>query len=173
MDIKMIYLFYQPSDYNIFSYETLLNYTELTHLWLFCGIDKNYMIKDKTFYSFISKLNLLDNLNTLFLIGYIVEDFEMIKKNYETKISHVLLNNLPIGLENLYFEINYPASNIDEISFNCPITLKNLEISLSRCWENEYEQHKNRINVSKLPFGTNVKFHLNTDISLIKDPTRI
>ena len=173
-DIKMLYVYYEPSDYNIFSYELLLNYTNLTHLWLYSNVDKNISMKDNTFYNFISKINLLNNLNTLNLIGYIVENFIISQwERCENGLinTKVLLNNLPNGIENLCFEINLPAENINEIHFNIPLTLKNLIISFTRCWTNEYDIHKNRIKVSKLPFNINCIYSLNYEISnsLIRD----
>ena len=88
-------------------------------------------------------------------------------------IAYVILNNLPVSTENLYFEIHFPAETLNEIYFNTPILLKNLEICLSRCHKSDYEQSKNRTNISKLPFGTNIIYHLNTDKSLIKNYKKI
>lgn len=165
-DVKMIYLCYTTTDYRIFSYEFLLKFTNLTHLWLFSNIDKNCMVLDITFYNFMNKINLLTQLETLCLCGYVIEDIMFMRQNPELRKPLITsFNNLPTGLKKLCFEINLPAKNIDEIDFNCPITMENIEIILSRCWTNEFDTHKNRIKINKLPFQTKYTIHFSTHIS--------
>jgi len=144
--ITMLYIIFNcknPKDYKkeLESYPRILKFKNLTHLWLFNdqSIKVAPDIKD-----FLLNINTLEKLELLSLAGgYILDELD------NNRISQ--LDNLPIGLKFLYFELSFV--DFYEYNINLPVGIEKIEISFN--YYNSYRKiEKNKIQITKIPFGT-------------------